>query len=547
MSNVKTREIKTKFSIEGEKQLKSALSENAAQAKELKSEMALLDAKFADATDSEEYLAEKAEILAKQIQTAEDKVGLYEDALEKAVKRQEEISDALDESRKKLEQQEKALETARKEYGDGSEQVQKLTDEIEYNKKAIQNQESQLSKANKSVNDYKTSTNYAQAAVEKLSKAQEDNEKESSGLMDSLGEITDALGVELPGGANKAIGAIESIGKGMDTASIGILAAVGVIVSAMKSFIDMADETAEKVHDIVEISNQFGLNPETVQEFQYAAEVMGVSLDSVLDAQKRVVEIQGEVIDGTEEYTKIMKDLGISIRDSNGQLKDSETLMFDVFGALGKMRNEQERAVISSKLFGDQFVALNPVVNDGAKAFLGYMEEAKRVGYVLSEEGVRSTEEYTQAQKRLELQTEGTKKQFTSFYSEIGKWSADATRAMRNIVSELFVVKESASEALDWKSLFKLPDLSAYTKVFAGGRGYASGTPSSADGVATVGEYGPERVILPKGSQVINARDTAVAGNRTVNITINANVPDLGTLQHIVDFYENYEVTKRMG
>lgn len=546
MSNVKTREIKTKFSIEGEKQLKSALSENAAQAKELKSEMALLDAKFADATDSEEYLAEKAEILAKQIQTAEDKVGLYEDALEKAVKRQEEIADALDESREKLEQQEKALEAARKEYGDGSEQVQKLTDEIEYNKKAIQNQESQLSKANKSVSDYKTSTNYAQAAVEKLSKAQEDNEEESRGLMDSLSEITDALGVELPGGADKAIGAIESIGSGMDTASIGILGAIGVIVAAMKSFIDMADETAEKVHDIVEISNQFGLNPETVQEYQYAAEIMGVSLDSVLDAQKRVVEIQGEVIDGSEEYTKIMKDLGVSIRDSNGQLKDSETLMFDVFGALGKMRNEQERAVISSKLFGDQFVALNPVINDGAKAFRGYMDEAKRMGYVLSEDGVRSTEEYTQAQKRLDLQTEGTKKQFTAFYSEFGRWSADATRAMRTVVSELFTVKDSAAQALDWKSLFKLPDLSAYAKVLNGGNGYASGTPSSAGGIATVGEYGPERVILPKGSQVMNARDTAASSGRVAYITVNANVANLEELQRIVDFYENYEVTKRM-
>ena len=548
MSNVKTREIKTKFSIEGEKQLKSALSENAAQAKELKSEMALLDAKFADATDSEEYLAEKAEILARQIQTAEDKVGLYEGALEKAAKRQQEISEALEESRGRLQQQEKALEDARKQYGDGSEQVRKLTEELEYNRKAVQNQEDQLSKANKSVSNYRTSTNYAQAAVEKLSKAQEDNADEAKGFKDSVDEITDALGVDLPAGAQQAIGAIDSIASGMDGASVGILAAIGVIVSAMKAFVDMTDETAEKVHEIVEISRQFGLDPETVQQFQYAAEVTGTSLDSILDAQKRVIEIQGEVIDGTEEYTEIMKDLGVSIRDSNGRLKDSETLMFDVFSALGKMRKEQERAVISSKLFGDQFTALTPVINDGAKAFREYMAEAERTGYVLSEEGVRSTEEYTQAQKRLELQTEGTKKQLTSFYSDFGRWAADGTRALRSLVNELFGVKDAAAEALDWKNLFKMPDLSAYKNAFTGsGRGYASGTPYAAGGVTTVGEYGPERVILPKGAQVMNARDTAASGGRTVNITVNATVANLAELQRIIDFFENYEVTKRMG
>lgn len=545
MSNVKTREIKTKFSIEGEKQLKSALSENAAQAKELKSEMALLDAKFADATDSEEYLAKKAEILAEQVQNAEDKVSLYEGALEKATKRQQDIADAVEESRKVIEQQEDALEEARKEFGEASEQAQKLNEELEYSKRVLANQENELSKANKAVSNYKTSTNYAQTAVEKLSKAQEDNAEESRGMKDSVDEITDALGVDLPAGAQQALGAIDSIASGMDGASVGILAAVGVIVSAMKAFIDMADETAEKVHEITEISRQFGLDPEVVQQYQYAAEVMGVSLDAILDAQKRVVEVQGEVIDGTEEYTKIMKDLGVSIRDSNGQLKDSETLMFEVFEELGKMRNAQERAVISSKLFGDQFTQLTPILDDGAASFRAFMAEAERSGYVLSGEGVRSTEEYTQAQKRLELQTEGTKKQLTSFYSDFGRWAADGTRALRSLVNELFGVKDAAAKALDWKSLFKVPDLSAYTKAISG-RGYASGTPHAAGGVVTVGEYGPERVFLPKGARVDNARDTAASGGRVVNITVNANVANLEELQRIIDFYENYEVTKRM-
>lgn len=530
MSNVKTREIKTKFSIEGEKQLKSALSENAAQAKELKSEMALLDAKFADATDSEEYLAKKAEILAEQVQNAEDKVSLYEGALEKATKRQQDIADAVEESRKVIEQQEDALEEARKEFGEASEQAQKLNEELEYSKRVLANQENELSKANKAVSNYRTSTNYAQTAVEKLSKAQEDNVDSSEEMGGSLSDIVDKLGIDLPAGAQEALNAFENMDKGMNTASVGLVAGIGLVVAALKQLVDMAGEGAEQVKELTKIGQEFGLDVETVQRFQYAAEVMGMSVETILDAQKRVVEIQGEVIDGTEEYTKIMRQLGVSIHDTNGNLKDSETLMFELFEELGKMRNEQERAVISSKLFGDQFTQLTPVLNDGATSFRELMDEADRMGYVLGEDGVRATEEFNQAQKRLELQSDATKKRVVSSISEIGAIILDAIRGVNSLDNVLYEVKKSVLGAAGIKQ----------------GWGYASGTPHAAGGVVTVGEYGPERVFLPKGARVDNARDTAASGGRVVNITVNANVPNLEELQRIIDFYENYEVTKRM-
>ena len=79
-------------------------------------------------------------------------------------------------------------------------------------------------------------------------------------------------------------------------------------------------------------------------------------------------------------------------------------------------------------------------------------------------------------------------------------------------------------------------------------RGHAAGTPYFRGGQTIVGEYGPELVTLPKGSSIQNAADTAAAlGGNTVYVTVNANVPDLATLQKIIDFYENYQLTRRKG
>ena len=77
--------------------------------------------------------------------------------------------------------------------------------------------------------------------------------------------------------------------------------------------------------------------------------------------------------------------------------------------------------------------------------------------------------------------------------------------------------------------------------------GYASGTPSvSYGGFYDVGEHGPERVFLPRGASVMNARDTASAAGGSTYITLNVSVPNLETLNEIIHFYENYQITKRM-
>ena len=77
-------------------------------------------------------------------------------------------------------------------------------------------------------------------------------------------------------------------------------------------------------------------------------------------------------------------------------------------------------------------------------------------------------------------------------------------------------------------------------------RGHAAGTPYFRGGETIVGEYGPERVILPEGTRIQNANDTAaVTQGATVYNTINISVPDLPTLQKVVEFYSNYELTRR--
>lgn len=522
MSNTKTREIKTKFSIEGEHNLKTALKENAAQAKELKSEMALLDAKFADATDSEEYLAEKSELLARQTANAQEKVDLYNGALESARQRQQQLAQQVEQSRQSLQEQEDALEAARAQYGDGSEQVARLTDELEYNRKAVENQEAQLSKANKAVLDYQTSANYAQASVEKMSVAVQENDKaleeaeqsadNTSQSVDSLGvdldELAGAFGIRVPGGIKNMVDAMGSADGSIGITSAGIVGAIGAIVTAAKALVDAMIEAAESADEINTLSVQLGLTTDDIQELQYAASLVDVELSDLQTAANKTVSAMRQASEGNEEYVKTFRRLGVQIRDNDGSLRNYNDVLYDLLEAVGKERDETQKAIDAQLLFGKSWQSLNPILRDGGENLKKIRQEAHEAGAVIQKDGIDRLNELNDTIDRI-------KKQLKS-----GVMSA---------IAELLGAK-SDDGGYVWR------------------QGYASGTPvNPQSGAYTVGEYGPERVYLPKGSSVMNARDTASAAAGTTNITLNVSVPDLETLNRIVQFYENYQITKRMG
>ena len=175
---------------------------------------------------------------------------------------------------------------------------------------------------------------------------------------------------------------------------------------------------------------------------------------------------------------------------------------------------------------------------------------------MLSEDAVRSLDAYDEAMKRSELQTEGFRKHVAAATAEAATGMENARRAAQGFGQSLVALPGQAEETVgamqgvkDFFSSFFGNMGSALESLLNGNalRGHAAGTPYSPGGVVRVGEYGPETVYLPRGSRVVNAADTAARQGNTVYVTVNASVPDLATLQKIIDFYENYQLTRRKG
>lgn len=183
------------------------------------------------------------------------------------------------------------------------------------------------------------------------------------------------------GSAGKVAGvAIASIG----TAALGATAAVGGLF--MKS-VDLSGE-------LVDQAVKMGINTTQLQELNYVSGQIGVSQEAIAGAFSKTVMSVGNAVSGNKEAVETYKQLGVSIYDSNGQLKDSQIIFNDSITALSKVTNETEQSILTQKLFGKSFAELKPLINSVGGEFASLVAQAHETGAVIGGENVSAMESF---------------------------------------------------------------------------------------------------------------------------------------------------------
>lgn len=614
-----TRDIRTRLIIEGEDEYKAALKSNADEAKELQSEMDLLTAKFEDNADSEDYLAQRTELLARQQENAAERTRIYAEYTKSAKDAQERLSAEIDKARTTMSSLQAQIEQATSEYGENSEQVQKLTTQYQQYERALGQMEKQQQKSTSTVTRLRTSTNKAEESQVKFTNAIKKSEKpmkdyddatddaaKGSGLLDSaINDLAGRFGVDLPESATTALGSIGASAAGISVAIGVVTAAVNAVVEAGKALIDMAAQQAEAATELEKMSAQMGVSTQRLQELQYAATASGVEVDQMVDSTQDLSEALIAAQDPTSDEAKAFRELGISTRDTNGEVRSSGDAWEEVIQKLSTVSNRTEQAYLGQMLLGEAFYELLPILAD-VESFYGKVSEAQELGIartqgendalvklnasfkelgaridaVKSDIAVEDADELTASSEKLgnaiteigdyllESGAVDAFAQFIEFLATVIELLSTLTQisgidnffksldiALTFLTKGLEMVNAAAEKFMSWISKIAEPiadlgfDLARDYGSFSGSlqRGHAAGTPYSPGGVVRVGEYGPETVYLPKGSRVVNATDTAAQQGNIVNITLNVQVPNLEVLQRIVDFYENYQLTRRKG
>lgn len=248
-----------------------------------------------------------------------------------------------------------------------------------------------------------------------------DESKATGAKVEDLGEKTQESGSKMSG-FKAAIGDIGKLAKGTATA----VAAVGTAaLAAAAGLAGMALKAAYAADDLVDLSTKTGIGVERLQEMGYIGDQVGTDLNTMTGSMSRLIRSMDKAATQQKEYDDqlaegVMEDeittpidmaaafnqLGVSVTDANGQLRDSEDVFLDAIDALGKVTNETERDALGMQIFGKTAQELNPLIEAGKGKLAQYAAQARTTGAVMSEDAVRAAAE-------LADQVDGLKRSFT--------------------------------------------------------------------------------------------------------------------------------------
>lgn len=230
--------------------------------------------------------------------------------------------------------------------------------------------QAEIAKTSASLGDLEDSANDSGEELEETG-----DEAEEAGVdMEAFGEAAEKAG-------EIAVAAFEAVVAA--AAAVGA-AVVGAMTAAGTALVNATVNTSQLADELMTMSSTTGLATDTLQELNYASELLDVDTQTVTGSMTKLLRTMSSADGGSASAQEAFENLGISIYDVDGNLRSTEDVFWDAIDALGQFENETERDAASMELFGKSARELNPLIEAGSGAFEALAEEAHEVGYVMS-------------------------------------------------------------------------------------------------------------------------------------------------------------------
>lgn len=399
-------DIGARIGLEGEKDYKRAITEISNSQKVLRSEMGLLAAQFEDQEDSVESLTKKQELLERTLYTQQDKVDTLRAALQNAA-----VS-----------------------FGEADARTMRWQEQLNHAEAELARTNNQLKKTSEALNDVEENLGQTDTDFETLTENLDVTKSGTVGLGDALDQIGSKFGISLPNEMTSTLNGMAQINTKTLALTGGLAALATAIVGVEKKLIDLTRESAAYVDDLNTLSDTSGISVEKLQEYAYAAELLNVSVDKLSQSHIEVTKSMNDAMNGSAERIEAFNRLGVTYSYTNGVLRDSEEVFWEVIDALGEVENTTERDALAMKILSESATELNPLIEAGSEKMREFAEEAQNAGYVLDEEAISSLQAADDAMQRFEKTTEAAKNQIAA---EFAPALTEATEDSTKFVSKL--------------------------------------------------------------------------------------------------------------
>jgi hypothetical protein len=190
------------------------------------------------------------------------------------------------------------------------------------------------------------------------------------------------------------------IGRNARRIAVGATLAGGAIFG-------FASSTAQLGDDVAKTADKLGIGIEKLQELRYAAERSGVATTAFDTALEKMTKNIGLALEGTGAQKDALDALGLSA--ANLATMSPEEALGVIADRLQAVETQAEKAAIANDLFGRSGIGMLNMLRDGSAGLVRLREDARRTGYVLSEQAARDAEVFQDTLLDTQLVMKGLK------------------------------------------------------------------------------------------------------------------------------------------
>ena len=235
-------------------------------------------------------------------------------------------------------------------------------------KKATEDTKKRLDELNNALKQMESAPNASETIEQQNALKREIIETKSA-----LDEYEDALGR-----SNVALNVIAGTSKEVAEKTKAISAISGGLATAL---VGNAINSASMADDLNTLSSQTGFTVEELQKMKYASDIVDVSMDQMTGSIQKMTK---QMSSGNKAF----ETLGVSLTDSNGNMRDAKDVWYDSLEALSKVENETERDALSMEIFGKSAMDMAGIIDDGGASLKALGDEAEGLGLIMSQDMV---------------------------------------------------------------------------------------------------------------------------------------------------------------
>jgi TP901 family phage tail tape measure protein len=253
------------------------------------------------------------------------------------------------------------------------EEHQRLVDENGANSRAAQDAEIKLNKETETLGKMENELGNTETQLQSMKGGEQE-----------VGEKAEQTGNKL----QTLKGVLHGLGDATKVAIAGVVALGAASIATIAMITGLVTASAKTADELVTLSDQTGISTTRLQEMKYAGDILGTSVDTITSSMAKMTRSMASAKDGTGAQADAFKALGVSVVDSNGNLRDQQSVFNDTIDALGKVQNPAERDALAMDILGKSAQELNPLIKAGSGELARLSEEAHKNGAVVSTETV---------------------------------------------------------------------------------------------------------------------------------------------------------------